>query len=111
MYYHGGEVIRVGEPGQPTFRLLGCILAQYHKWSEYFENDSGEAVVHPCGCNFTAAVKLLERSSYALRLPFEDPSIPIKDRQNLSRASYKRPQKIPPIEQLVLPGKGDNIRF
>ncbi len=81
MYYRGGRVIRVGKPGQPILRLLGCILAQRHVWSADFARDSGEAVVHPGGCNFTNAGKLLERSKYHLRLPFEDPSIPLKARQ------------------------------
>ncbi len=36
MYYRGGRVIRVGKPGQATLRLLGCILAQHHKWSAHF---------------------------------------------------------------------------
>jgi hypothetical protein len=62
MYYHGGQAIRVGKPGQPVLRLLGVILAQRHVWQEFFRNDSGEASVHPSGCNFTNAKTLLERS-------------------------------------------------
>ena len=100
MYYRGGRVIRVGKPGQPTLRLLGCILAQRHIWSDHFASDSGEAVVHPSGCNFTTAHKLLERSSYTMRLPFEDPSIPLKDRQPLTRKSKVRRKKLPPKDQL-----------
>ena len=99
MYYRGGRVIRVGKPGQSTLRLLGCILAQCHRWSAEFAADSGEAVVHPSGCNFTNACKLLERSKYKMRLPFEDPSIPLKERQPLKRKSKVRP-KLPPNNQL-----------
>ena len=98
MYYRGGRVIRVGKPGQPTLRLLGCILAQRHKWSVYFANDSGEAVVHPSGCNFKTASELLERSKYTMRLPFEDPSIPLKNRQPLARKRKIKP-KLPPKNQ------------
>ena len=100
MYYRGGRVIRVGQPGQPTLRLLGCILAQHHIWSAYFADDSGEAIVHPSGCNFTNAYKLFERSKYTLRLPFEDPSIPVKNRQPVSRKLKVRHKKLPPDEQL-----------
>jgi len=100
MYYHGGRVIRVGQPGQPTLRLLGCILAQHHRWSEYFAKDSGEAIVHPSGCNYICASKLMERSEYKLRLPFEDPSIPLKDRLPSTRKIVVRRKNPPPIEQL-----------
>ncbi len=100
MYYRGGRVIRVGKPGQPTLRLLGCILAQRHMWSAHFASGSGEASVHPSGCNFTPAHKLLERSSYTMRLPFEDPSIPLKDRQPLARKSKVKHTKLPPKDQL-----------
>lgn len=99
MYYHGGRVIRVGHPGQPILRLLGCILAQEHMWSEYFSNDSGEAAVHPSGCNFTSASDLLARSSYSLRLPFPDPSIPLKQRRPAQRKKRKPRGPIRPSEQ------------
>lgn len=99
MYYRGGWVIRVGKPGQPTLRLLGCILAQEHRWSEEFSKGSGEASVHPSGCNWTSAFGKLERSRYSLRLPFPDPSIPLKQRQPLKRRS--RPRK-KPQEQMPL---------
>ena len=89
MYYHGGRVIRVGKPGQSTLRLLGCILAQRHKWSEFFNTDSGEASVHPSGCNPSSASKLLDRSSYTMRIPFPDPSIPLKERQPLKKTKSK----------------------
>lgn len=92
MYYRGGRVIRVGIPGHPPRRLLGCILAQQHKWQEYFAHDSGEAVVHPSGCNFNSAAKLFERSQYQMRLPFEDPSVPLKER----KPSKKHPKRIKP---------------
>ena len=96
LYYHGGRVIRVGKPGQSPLRLLGCILAQHHRWSEHFSSDSGEAVVHPSGCNFKTASKLMEYSKYSLRLPFEDPSIPLKQRKRLTRTKTKklRPKNI-----------------
>jgi len=90
MYYRGGRVIRVGKPGQPTLRLLGCILAQRHMWLAHFASDSGEASVHPSGCNFTNACELLERSKYKMRLPFPDPSIPLKSRQPLKSKSKPR---------------------
>ena len=93
MYYHGGQVIRVGEPGQSTLRLLGCILAQRHRWQDYFSKDSGEATVHPSGCNFNTAQELLERSKYELRLPFEDPAIPLKGRKPLDKV--KPPSRKP----------------
>jgi len=99
MYYRGGRVIRVGKPGQPTLRLLGCILAQRHRWSAEFAADSGEAVVHPSGCNFKNACELLERSKYKMRLPFEDPSIPLKHRQPLMRKP-KVKHKLPSNNQL-----------
>jgi len=102
MYYHGGQVIRVGKPGQPILRLLGCILAQRHKWQEYFSRDSGEASVHPGGCNFNAAHELLERSKYALRLPFEDPSIPLKTRKPTRRIRTKKPTPINPDKPPLL---------
>ncbi len=81
MYYRGGQVIRVGRPGQNILRLLGVIFAQRHNWQKYFEKDSGEAIAHPSGCKFIDAKTLLERSQYSLRLPFEDPSIPLKTRK------------------------------
>ncbi len=90
MYYHGGQVIRVGKPGQSTLRLLGCILAQRHMWQKYFIKDSGEATVHPSGCNFKTAYELLERSKYELRLPFEDPAIPLKERKPLKKVKTPR---------------------
>jgi hypothetical protein len=90
MYYRGGQVIRVGKPGQPTLRLLGVILAQRHMWQEYFHNDSGEAHPHPSGCKFLTAGQLLERSSYAMRLPFPDPATPLRDRKPLPRHTAKR---------------------
>jgi hypothetical protein len=93
MYYRGGQVIRVGKPGQPTLRLLGCILAQRHVWQEHFKRDSGEASVHPGGCNFTNARQLFERSCYTLRLPFEDPAIPLKNRKPIKQ----KPHKFKPI--------------
>lgn len=99
MYYRGGRVIRVGKAGQSTFRLLGCILAQRHRWLEEFAADSGEASVHPSGCNFTSAHELFERSNYKMRLPFEDPSIPLKERRPSERKT-KVKHKLPPIEQL-----------
>lgn len=94
MYYHGGQVIRVGKPGQSTLRLLGCILAQRHMWQEYFSKDSGEASVHPSGCNFKKASELLEHSKYQLRLPFADPAIPLVKRKSLP----KKPRKSKPSE-------------
>jgi hypothetical protein len=100
MYYRGGRVIRVGKPGQPTLRLLGCILAQRHMWLDYFAKDSGEAVVHPSGCNFKNAYELFERSKYQMRLPFEDPAIPLKDRQPLKKTKIKARQKRPSNGQL-----------
>ena len=102
MYYHGGQVIRVGKPGQSTLRLLGCILAQRHMWQEYFSKDSGEASVHPSGCNFNTASELLERSKYELRLPFEDPSIPLKTRKPLGKIRTKKPITIDPNKPLLL---------
>jgi hypothetical protein len=98
MYYRGGRVIRVGKPGHPTLRLLGCILAQRHRWLEHFADDSGEAVVHPSGCNFNTAAELFERSKYEMRLPFEDPSIPLKERQP-SKVKPKR-KRLPHKDQL-----------
>ena len=95
MYYRGGQVIRVGKPGQSTLRLLGVILAQRHVWQECFRKDSGEAVVHPSGCNFTDAQKLFERSRYEMRLPFEDPAVPLKNRKPLRRPTARRK---PPLE-------------
>lgn len=100
MYYRGGRVIRVGKPGQPTLRLLGCILAQHHRWSAEFAQDSGEAVVHPSGCHFTSAVKLFERSNYKMRLPFEDPAVPIKKRQPLKQKHQIKSRKTPHKDQL-----------
>jgi len=99
MYYRGGRVIRVGKPGQPALRLLGCILAQRHMWSAHFATDSGEAVVHPGGCHFKNAGELLERSKYKMRLPFEDPSTPLKQRQPLKRKP-KVGHRPPPNNQL-----------
>jgi hypothetical protein len=98
MYYRGGRVIRVGKPGQPTLRLLGCILAQRHVWSAHFVNDSGEASVHPSGCNFTSAAQLFERSQYSLRLPFEDPTVPLKER--LPSKKHPKRKKLPNPDQL-----------
>jgi hypothetical protein len=98
MYYHGGQVIRVGKPGQPNLRLLGCILAQRHQWQEFFSKDSGEASVHPSGCNVNSASKLLERSKYELRLPFDDPAIPLKTRKPSTKTKGPR-QKLNPTNQ------------
>jgi len=98
MYYHGGQVIRVGKPGQSTLRLLGCILAQRHRWQEFFSKDSGEATVHPSGCNPNTASELLARSKYKLRLPFEDPAIPLRDRKPLKKTKKTR-HKPPSINQ------------
>ena len=61
--------------------------------------DSGEAVVHPSGCNFKNAGELLERSKYKMRLPFEDPSIPLKERQPLTRKPRVK-RKLPSNNQL-----------
>ena len=99
MYYHGGQVIRVGVPGQSPLRLLGCILAQRYKWQKHFNDDSGVAVVHPSGCNFTTAYELLERSKYELRLPFNDPAIPLKDRKPLPKNKTTR-RKTPSLHQI-----------
>jgi hypothetical protein len=99
MFYHGGQIIRVGKPGHSVLRLLGCILAQRHMWQEYFKQDSGEASVHPSGCNFTSASELLKRSKYELKLPFEDPAIPLKTRKP-SKGVKTRRRKPPSINQL-----------
>jgi hypothetical protein len=101
MYYRGGWVIRVGKPGQSTLRLLGCILAQRHMWQKYFASDYGEAVVHPSGCNFKKAYELLERSKYELRLPFDDPSIPLKERRPLKKTRVKK--RPPPDDKQLGP--------
>lgn len=101
MYYHGGQVIRVGRPGQSTLRFLGCILAQRYAWQEHFSKDSGEATVHPSGCNFKTAYELLERSKYELRLPFEDPAIPLKGRKPLKKIKTPR-HKPPSVNQTEL---------
>lgn len=97
MYYRGGYVIRVGKPGQSTLRLLGCIIAQQHVWQAHFIKNSGEAVVHPSGCNFKTAQELFEHSNYSMRLPFEDPGIPLKNRAH-SRPIPVRKKK-PSIHQ------------
>jgi len=102
MFYKGGRVIRVGIPGHPTLRLLGCILAQSHRWLEHFDKDSGEASVHPSGCTFTSAAKLFERSQYSMRLPFEDPSVPLKERQP-SKKSPKRKKPHNPNQLDLIP--------
>jgi len=102
MYYHGGQVIRVGKPGQSILRLLGCILAQREWWQENFSQDSGEASVHPGGRNFNSAHKLMKRSKYALRLPFEDPSIPLKTRKPTRRIRTKKPILINPDKPQLL---------
>jgi uncharacterized protein (DUF433 family) len=99
LYYRGGQVIRVGKPGYPLLYCLGCVLAQRYKWQKYFESDSGEVVVHSGGCNFTNAEKLLRRSSYKMRLPFEDPSIPLKTRKSLPRPKGKQRRPPPNIYQ------------
>ncbi|MDD5702793.1 MAG: DUF5615 family PIN-like protein [Dehalococcoidales bacterium] len=108
MYYHGGQVIRVGKPGQDTLRLLGMILAQRHAWQEHFSNDSGEVVVHPSGCNFTNAEELLKRSSYKMRLPFEDPSIPLKTRTPIQQKPREKQKHQPNLYQAELSLDGDN---
>lgn len=106
MYYRGGQVIRVGSrPGQSALLALGKILVHLPTWQEHFRNDSGEAVVHPSGCNFTNAAKLFDRSRYALRLPFEDPAVPLKSRERLTK-KRKTKRKLPPIEQMPLEGSG-----
>ena len=99
LYYRGGRVIRVGIPGHPVLRLLGCILAQHERWSKHFAVDSGEAVVHPSGCNFKTASTLFEHSNYTMRLPFENPYIPLKQRQPSKRKTVIK-QKLPPHNQL-----------
>ncbi len=102
MYYRGGQVIRVGQPGQNVLRLLGVILAQRHAWQKHFSNDSGEAVVHPSGCNFTKAEELLKRSSYSMRLPFEDPSIPLKTRTPIEQKPRLKRISSPNLDQSEL---------
>lgn len=103
MYYRGGWVIRVGKSGQSTLRILGCILAQRHRWKHYFSKDSGVAVVHPSGCNFTDAKKLLELSSYNMRIPFDDPGIPLKQRKPLNKKSQPNlPKHIDPNQSHFL---------
>ena len=106
MYYRGGQLIRIGgQPGQSAHWALGKILAHRPEWQEYFRKDSGEAVVHPAACRFTNAAKLFDRSRYALRLPFEDPTVPLKSRTPLVR-ERKRKKKLPPVEQMPLEGGG-----
>lgn len=111
MYYHGGQIIRVGKPGQDTLRLLGVILAQRHAWQEHFSYDSGEAVVHPSGCNFTTAEELLKRSSYKMRLPFEDPSIPLKTRTLIPQKSRQKQKSTHNLYQAGLPLNDDNDEY
>ncbi len=102
MFYRGGQLIRIsGRPGQSALLALGKILVHRPTWQEYFRNDSGEAVVNPSGCPFTSAAKLFDRSSYELRLPFEDPAVPLKSRAPLHKRR-KRKKKPPPIEQMRL---------
>ena len=101
MYYRGGKVIRVGKPGHSVLRLLGCILAQRHRWLDCFSQDSGEASVHPSGCKFNSAETLLKRSTYTMRLPFEDPSIPVKERAP-SKRKYQTRRKKPPEDQFPM---------
>ena len=101
MYYRGGQVIRVGKPGQSVYRLLGCILAQHHIWQEKFQSDSGEAVVHPSGCKFKGAKELLQMSKYEMRIPFEDPSVPLTTREKAQRQPRRKYRQVP-VEQLEL---------
>lgn len=84
MFYRGGQVIRIsGQPGQDATLALGKILAQRPAWQEHFRKDSGQVVVHPRGCNFTTAAALFERTRYALKLPMEDPAVPLRERKRL----------------------------
>jgi len=90
MYYRGGWVIRIsGEPGQPALWALGKILVHRPTWQKHFAENSGVAVVHPSGCNFTSANTLYERTRYSLRLPFDDPAIPLLERQPLPKRQRK----------------------
>jgi len=103
MYYRGGHLIRIGgQPGQSALLALGKILAHRPTWQEKFAEDSGEAVVHPSGCNFTNAATKFERTRYALRLPFEDPALPLRTRTPLPRRPRAKKQKPPPASSPLL---------
>ena len=96
MYYRGGQVIRIsGKPGQDALFALGKILVHRPEWQGHFLSDSGEVVVHPTGCNFTTAAMLFERSSYSMRLTFEDPAIPLKSRAAIPKKKRARKVRAP----------------
>ena len=96
MYYRGGHLIRIGgHPGQPALWALGKILAHRPTWQTHFAQDSGEVVVHPSGCNFTNAATKFQRTSYQLRLPFQDPALPLSTRAPLPRRRKPKKQRPP----------------
>lgn len=102
MYYRGGRVIRIGgQPGQDALWAVGKLLAQRPTWQEHFRQDSGECVVHPSGCNFNTAAKLFERSTYTLRLPFEDPAVPLKARKRAQKRKRKTTRPLPADRRLL----------
>ncbi|MSQ32248.1 MAG: hypothetical protein EXR59_03300 [Dehalococcoidia bacterium] len=57
---------------------------------------SVEVTVHPSGCNFNTAKTLFDRSHYSMRLPFEDPSIPVKEREPITRKNPRVKRLSPP---------------
>lgn len=102
LYYRGGQIIRIsGQPGQDILMALGKILVHRSKWQEFFGKDSGECVVHSSGCNTNTAETLFQRSTYAMRLPFEDPAIPLKTRAPRKTKRTKKPKPPPAGRELV----------
>ena len=102
MYYRGGQVIRIGgQPGQDPIWALGKVLAHRPTWQQYFAADSGEVVVHSSGCNFKSAEELFRRSRYIMRIPFEDPAVPVRNRAPIERNRPSKPKLPRASERLV----------
>jgi hypothetical protein len=102
MYYHGGHLIRIGgTSGQHALWALSKILVHRPTWQQHFAVDSGEATVHSAGCNWVSATRRLEQTRYKLRLPFEDPAVPLKDRVPLKRRKG-RTERNPPASAPLL---------
>jgi hypothetical protein len=103
MYYRGGQLIRIGgQPGQHALWALSKIIAHRPTWQRHFAEDSGEVLVHPSGCEFTSAATKLERTRYKLRLPFDDPALPLRTRTPLPRRPRGKKQKPPPASSPLL---------
>ena len=90
LYYRGGQVLRIGgQPGQDPRWALAKILVWRPRWEAFFREDSGMFLCGGENHRKWTAAELFAMTSYELRLPFDDPAVPLKRRLRLEKRARK----------------------